>query len=60
MKAAPRAQLTRQLVEALEPAFRLHSRAVVGREPERALSDVAIFGGTFEHRLTWLKSLHGR
>ena len=60
VQTAARAQLTRQLVEALEPALRLHARAVVGREPERALGDIAISRGAFEHRLAWLQSLHGR
>jgi hypothetical protein len=60
MQPAARAQLTGQVVEALEPAFRLDSGAVVCREPEGALGDIAVSRGAFEHRLTWLQSLHGR
>ena len=60
VEPAARAQLAGQLVEALEPALRLHTGAVVGREPEGALGDIAIARGAFEHRLAWLQSLHGR
>ena len=60
LEAAARAQLARELVEALEPALRFDAGAVVGREPERTLGDIAIPGGAFEHRLAWLQSLHGR
>ena len=60
VKAAAGAQLARQLIETLEPPLRLDTGAVVGCEPERALGDIAIPRGAFEHRLAWLQSLHGR
>ena len=60
MQPTARAQLAGQFVEALEPSLGLHARAVVGGEPEGALGDIAIPGGTFENRLAWLQSLHGR
>jgi hypothetical protein len=60
VEPAARAQLTRQLIEALEPGLRLHAGAVVGSEPERALRDIPIPRGAFEHCLARLQSLHGR
>jgi hypothetical protein len=57
---ASRAQLGRELVEALEPAIRFDAGAVVGCEPERTLGDIAVALGALEHRLAWLVSLHGR
>jgi hypothetical protein len=60
LESAPRAQLAGEFVEALEPSLRFHAGAIVGREPEGTLGDIAIARGTFEHRLAWLQSLHGR
>ena len=60
MESAPRAQFARQLVEALEPALRLHAGAVIRRQPECALGDITIPGGAFEHRLARFQALHGR
>ena len=60
VQPAARAQLACELVEALEPAIRFHTRAIVGSEPEGALGDIAITRGAFEHRLARLQSLHGR
>ena len=60
VQPAARAQLACQLIEAFEPAVRLDTGAVVGREPERTFGDIAIPRGAFEHGFARLQSLHGR
>ena len=59
-QTAAGAQLAGQLIELLEPALGLHAGAVIGRQPQCPLGDIAVARGAFEHCLARLQSLHGR